>query len=186
MMMLEKLLAEKRPAVLKKWYEIILATYPDDTRKFLKSQKNRFANPVGQTISQGIEDIFQGLLHGIDTEETSAFLDNIIRIRAVQGFSPSQATAFIFDLKKVIRDEIGGEIRRQKTVLDEFLLLESRIDELGLLGFDIYMKCREKLYEIRANEMRRRTDRLLRKTDLFHELPEQGAESESPAYNNSE
>jgi hypothetical protein len=34
--------------------------------------------------------------------------------------------------------------------------LEDRIDEMALLAFDVFMRCREQLYEVRANEARRR------------------------------
>jgi hypothetical protein len=36
-------------------------------------------------------------------DTVSTFLDGIVRIRAVQNFAPSEAVAFIFHLKKVIR-----------------------------------------------------------------------------------
>jgi len=33
------------------------------------------------------------------------------------------------------------------------LELEQKIDDMSLLAFDIYMKCREKLYELKATEL---------------------------------
>jgi hypothetical protein len=41
--------------------------------------------------------------------------------------------------------------------LEELSRIERRIDQLGLLAFDIYMQCREKIYDLKANEMRART-----------------------------
>ncbi len=90
------LLLEKKSAILKRWFDVILESYPADTSNFLKKQKNRFANPVGYTISQGIEGLFGEILQGIDSEKGSPFLDNIIRIKAIQDFTPSQAISFIF------------------------------------------------------------------------------------------
>jgi hypothetical protein len=40
--------------------------------------------------------------------------------------------------------------------MEELSALETRIDRLALLAFDCYMKCREKIYEIRLGELRRR------------------------------
>jgi hypothetical protein len=52
----------------------------------------------------------------------------------------------------------------------ELLTLESRIDQLANASFDIFMKCREKLYEIRANELRNWTYRALQKTGFYKEV----------------
>lgn len=158
---------KKRSAILQRWFDVIVETYPVDTSSFLKSQQDRFANPVGAAISQGIEGIFDEILHqGMDTEKVSAFLDNIIRIRAVQDFSPSDALAFIFLLKKVVREEIKKELH-ESHIADELLTFESNIDDLALLSFDIYMKCREKVYEIKANEAKNGTFRLLQRANLI-------------------
>jgi hypothetical protein len=35
-------------------------------------------------------------------------------------------------------------------------LLDSRIDELALMAFDLYVKYRERIYEAKANEAKRR------------------------------
>lgn len=176
-MNLKDVLSEKRSAILKRWFDVIVETYPADTAVFLKNQKDRFANPVGAAISQGIENIFDELLQGGDIERVSPFLDNIIRIRAVQDFTPSRALDFIFLLKKVIREELGSEADKAP-VLGEMITLESRIDDLALLSFNIYMQCREKLYDIRANEVKSRTFRLLQRANLICDIQEQEPDSE--------
>jgi len=171
-MELKNLLLEKRADILKRWFDLILETYPPDTSNFLKRQNNRFTNPVGYTISQGIEGLFDELFQGTNSDKVPTFLDNIIRIRAVQDFSPPQAIGFIFLLKKVIREKLAREIGENK-ISEELLTLESRIDDLALLSFDIFMKCREKIYEIKANEVRNSVFRLLQRANLIYEIPEQ-------------
>jgi hypothetical protein len=104
-------------------------------------------------MSQGIETLYDELIHGMNSNKLSAALDAIIRIRSVQDFSPSQAIAFVPLLKRVIREELGGEIKDNQ-ILEELLPVELRIDQLALLAFDIYMKCREKIFEIRVNEVK--------------------------------
>jgi len=168
---LTNLLLQKRSTILQKWFHLILETYPADTQRFLKEQKNRFANPVGSTIFHGIEGLFEELLRGMDCEKLLPFLDNIIRIRAVQDFSPSQAIVFIPLLKKIIREELESEIRENR-LLEELLEFESRIDQLALQAFDIYMRCREKVYEIQAKELRNRSSKLLERINLIHEKRE--------------
>jgi hypothetical protein len=168
-MNLNGLLLKKRAEILKKWFDLIIETYPAETANFLKSQKNQFGNPVGHAILEGIEEIFDGLLGAPDTEKAAAYLDNIIRIRAVQDFSPSNALSFLFLLKRVIRAEIANDAR-EYSLLKELAAVESRIDELVNISFDIYMRCREKLYELKANEMRNWTYRLLKNTDMVKEF----------------
>ena len=170
-MRLNSLLTDKKASILEKWFDVIIESYPPDTSNFLKTQSNRFANPIGSTISKGIEDIFDELLRGLNKEKTSEFLDNLdnmVRIRAVQDFTPSQAVFFIFPLKRIIREELRVEIA-EKQLSDEILSLESTIDSLALSAFDIYMKCREKIYDIKANEVKRSTFRLLQMANLIND-----------------
>ncbi|HCZ11545.1 MAG TPA: hypothetical protein DHV16_04680, partial [Nitrospiraceae bacterium] len=90
-----ELLSEKKPAILKKWFDSILDTYPSETADFLKKQKDRFANPVGSTIYGGMDSLLNSLLSNDDADTISKYLDDIVRIRAVQDFTPSQSLAFI-------------------------------------------------------------------------------------------
>lgn len=149
---------------MERWFQLILETYPADTSRFLKQEKDRFINPVGYTISQEIEALYDELLQEMNFDKLAACLDNIIRIRAVQDFPPSQTIAFIFLLKKAIREELASEIAENR-VLEELLKFESKIDQLVLLALDIYMKCREKVFEIRVNEAKAERERVLKLLD---------------------
>ena len=171
-MSLEQHIRDKKKAILSKWFELTIGTYPEQTAQFLKSKKNQFANPIGYTLFKEIEPILDGLCKGVECNTLQPFLENIIRIRAIQDFSPSQALSFIFLLKEVIREEMEVEIQ-QGALGRELLDLESRIDELGLLSFNIFMKCREKIYDLKANELKNRTVRLLKRAKLVSEEPEE-------------
>ena len=171
-MKLKNLLNQKRSAILKRWFDLILESYPAETAQFFKNKKNRFSNPVGYTISQGVDSLFDEILQGIDTEKVSLFLDNIIRVRAIQDFTPSKAVSFIFLLKKVLREELDREIQENSNA-EELRTIESRIDDLALLAFDIFMKCREKIYELKAMQLNNQTYTLLKKAKLIVDLEEQ-------------
>jgi len=170
-MKLEKVLSQKSSLIQKKWVDQILETYPTDTRRFIKAQKDQFANPVGFTLSEGIGALFKAILQGTESEKAAPILDGIIRIRSVQEFSPSQAVGFIFPLKKILRAELKTEIRENQ-LYDDLHELESRIDDLALIAFDIFIMCREKIYEIRAREAKNQVSRLLLKKGLIAEIPE--------------
>ncbi|RJP67667.1 MAG: hypothetical protein C4532_14220 [Candidatus Abyssobacteria bacterium SURF_17] len=177
MMKLHDLLLQKRPAILEKWFQAALETYPADTSRFLRREKDRFANPVGHAISYGMEGLLDQLFDGNDSAKVSSLLDDIVRIRAVQDFSPSQAIGFIFTLKRIIRDVLQSEIRSGNASAEELFALEARIDSMALASFDIYMGCRETIYELKATQVKNATLKLLERTNLLTEMPEHEPDS---------
>jgi len=171
---LENSLSQKKAAILDTWYHLIMETYPADTSPVLKQEKDRFANPVEYTISQEIKVLYEGLLQNMESDRLSISLDNIIRIRSVQDFPPSQAIAFVFLLKKAIREVLADNIGKSQDYKN-LLEFEARIDELALLALDIYMRCREKVYEIRLNEIKAERERafgLLEISRVAYKRPE--------------
>jgi hypothetical protein len=169
-MRLNNLLAQRKTAIIKNWFALAVETYPPDTASFLKKQKDPFANPVGRTISIGLEALFNELLKEMDYEIITSFLDPIIRIRAIQNFSPAQAVSFIFLLKKAIRENIKKEVSEEQ-LFSELLLFESKIDQLAMIAFNLYMKCKEKIYDLKANEMRNSTYKAFKRAGLVREMP---------------
>jgi hypothetical protein len=158
-------LALHKNTIVEKWFARVMNTYPAETARFLRSQKDPFANPVGQTTFNGLNTVIGLLGTDLNTSAARAALDPIMRIRAIQDFSPAQATCFVFDLKGVIRAVIPPD--RQTT--SEMTMIERRIDELALIAFDIYMQCREKLYELKANEVKERTYKAFARAGLIKE-----------------
>ena len=170
---LDRLLSQKKAAILERWRLLILDTYPADGSRFFKQEKDRFANPIGSIISAGIESLYDELIGKMNPDRLSTCLDGIIRVRTVQDFSPSDAIAFIPLLKRVVREELGDEIKERR-LFEEILKFESRIDKIMLLTLDIYMKCREQIHEIRIKELKEERDgvlRLLARTNSKDEEP---------------
>jgi len=159
-MKLTDLIKEKQSDILNTWLNLIVSTYPENARGFLRNQKNRFANPVGSTLKQDTAVLIQALLMEADPETLSSSLDNIIKIRSVQEFTPSQAVSFIFLLKKAVIDELRDELQ-EYNLFGELQQIESEIDNLALLAFDSYQKSREELYLARAKELSRKTNIIL-------------------------
>jgi hypothetical protein len=170
-MSLRDLLRKRKTAVTENWLDRTLATYPSRTSAFLKQTKDRFANPVGHALTSGITAVFDDLLEGfedagvVSAERYCSHLDDIIKIRSVQEFAPSQAVSFVFLLKEAVREELQEELRDVELSV-ELARFEARIDQLALFSFDIYTKRREKLYELRVNEIKRTGFRLLKKANL--------------------
>lgn len=155
------LLRQKKATVLGRWSRMVCEAYPAETGAFLQARGDRFANPVGHTIARTTEAVYDALADGTDLADLSEPLEALVRIRAVQDFSPAQAVGFVFDLKQVIRQELDDEIQANGIVA-QLLPLESRIDEVALLAFDLYAQCRQQLYDLRIAEVKRQTQMLSR------------------------
>lgn len=136
-----------RETILEYWLERVLRMYPGQGAKFLAGERDPFRNPAGSTMRHALTVLLEELSAGMDRERTADALDAIVQIRAVQGLEPSQALEFLFQLKEIMRPDLAGPERE---------LVEARIDELALLAFDFYMKYRERTYQARTNEARRR------------------------------
>ena len=99
-----------------------------------------------------IQEIYAILTEGKDPGLMAKPLENIIKIRAVQDFTPSQSVSFVYLLKKIVRQELA---RDRKSSVEQASLaeLDGRIDQAALMAFDFYMECRERLHQIRTNEV---------------------------------
>jgi hypothetical protein len=171
-----ELLQKRQTAIKERWKDLIVGTYPADSRGFFLEQKNRFLNPVGGSLSRTVDALYDHLLEDESGNSPLADLEEFIRVRAVQDFEPSQAVGFILYLKQAIREQLP-EVLAAQPLSPELLSLESRIDRLVLQAFDFYMQSREKIYEIKSNEFRRRSYLALRRAQA--DLP--GFDSDTPA-----
>jgi len=158
------ILKSKRKAIVDRWMDLALQVYPQDSARFMRSEKDRFGNPVGRITREALETVFEGLVTGRAIEEIRGSLDEILRLRAVQDMPPSQAVGFVFLLKRAIHEELG-EVEADRAPSGDLTALHSGIDHLGLAAFDLFMQCREKIYDLRAREIRRRTASLLARAE---------------------
>ena len=163
---LNKFLTDNQKGICAQWTDAIIKTYPDEGAKFFSGSSNQFANPVGHTFRSNIEKIFMTLLRGGDVSECSTDLDGILRIRAVQGFAPSVALSFLPALKEIVHRELAktGRVQEMDEALHDWSV---RVDRLTMLGFDLYMACREVLWKQKANQLYSRTHKLLEKANLL-------------------
>lgn len=153
---LRELLADRKAAVVGRWLDRVLATYPADTGRFLRQTKDAFANPVGTTLAKELPVLYDAVVGSGDASGVGKSLEAVVRLRAVQDFTPSQAVAFVFLLKAAVRDELGEALRAPGR-LEEWDALESDIDAVALAAFDAFAANRERMCEIRINAMKKRT-----------------------------
>jgi len=150
---LADLLQKNGTAIKERWLDLTLASYRSDTAGFLLAQKDRFANPVGQTLAEETGAIVDGLFGEEDPGDLCLHLEEIIKIRAIQEFTPSEAVSFVFLLKDAIRGELAG-LLHEAGIQAELKEIEDRIDQMVLFSFDIFVKWREQVYSMRLREIR--------------------------------
>ena len=156
-MQLRELLETRRKAIVDRWTDLTLQVYPPDAARLMSREKDRFQNPVGHLTRKSLEELYDGLIAGRPANEMTEALDGIVRIRAVQDLSPSQAMGFLFLLTGAVRDELVDD-----DVSLELTALDSGVDRLALEAFDHYARCREQIHRLRQNEIRRQTSGLMK------------------------
>lgn len=141
--------AEKRRFIAECWIESIIRSYPAQSAQMLLREQDPFRNPVGHAFLEGVPVLCDELFDAMDERRIVPALENIVRIRAVQDFSAREAVEFVFLLKKILREQPCGRPEDAR----EF---EDRIDRMALTAFDLFMRCREDILEVRVSEVKRK------------------------------
>jgi hypothetical protein len=153
--MFSELLFKNKSEIVDNWIKLIFDTYASETTKFLNLEKDQFNNPVGFAATETANQLFDALtlIKDLNPGTVKPLLIDLIKIRAVQDFTPSQAVGFVLLIKDVVRKKINEEIKQHK-IYDDLLNFESKVDKAALIAFDLYSECREKVYKIHLNEVK--------------------------------
>lgn len=150
---LYKLLNKKKPQILSKWQPVALS-YANNAPVIAQKNKGRFSDPMSYVIIKNTEEILNWVIKAEKNMDLVIPLDEICKIKAIQDLKPREALSFIFFLKQIIREEIEDQSKINDWAV-ELWELDKRIDEVGLLAFDIYSECRTRIYDLRVNEIKR-------------------------------
>ena len=163
---LEQRITERSKELADKWADLILGTYPPETQAVWKSNRERFSNPVGHAIHTAATELIPLLLTWNDADAVALALTKLVKIRAVQDFSPSQALSFVFLFKKLLRQEFMKELAAQGA-LEELLAFETRVDNLAVIAFDLYVAARDQVQSMRVEEVKRAHTNIVRRANLM-------------------
>ncbi|WP_028575092.1 RsbRD N-terminal domain-containing protein [Desulfonatronovibrio hydrogenovorans] len=167
----DNLLEKNKSQIIDLWIRKFTDTYPDESARFFRDGAGQFANPVGHTFRVNLESIFDELFQESDPDRMGRLLDGIVRIRAVQGFRPSEAVCFVPMLRQAVWESCGREISRQG-LMPGWVDFLNRLEWLMNMSFDIYMSCRELLWKQKAEFMNSRTHKLLERANLLDKAVE--------------
>lgn len=152
-MNLSSVLSEKKREILESWISRVVSSYPEEAGRYFKGNKDQFSNPVGHTIAATCARVYDVLEKGQGLEELLPELEYFVRIRAVQTFTPSESIAFVYALKSEIK-KVCQTGDQASVSLEEWFAFEEKIDALAHTVFDLYVDCRERLYETRIREIK--------------------------------
>jgi rsbT co-antagonist protein RsbR len=115
-----------------------------------KSQSTRFLAELRKGAASGqLEDV-----QGREWSGIRELLEEVSRVRAVRGFTPSQTALFVFSLKEplftLLRDESNGNADR---LAAETLVATMLLDKLGLYTTEFFLKSREDVIARQQAEM---------------------------------
>ena len=172
----EKTLISQKKNILEKWFEATINTYPQETAKILNKSKNKFDNPVGIATHESLEGVIDMLLESmvqspdidINEESIEQALDSVIRIRAVQNFSASEAVGFVFELKDIVQNIVGKDIE-----LLSDRKFDRKVDQIALAAFNRFLKCRESIFLLKATEAKKITYSAFERAGLVEELKDE-------------
>jgi len=179
-MTLLKTLQNNKKDLLDKWLAAVFQTYPLETVGFMRRNTDQFENPVRHKTTEAASHIVDALLQDkLDTEEVEPWLDEMVRLRAVQEFTPARAVGIVFLLKGIIRKMVAHELKNMEQAR-ELLQFESKIDSLALISFDIYSKCRQQLFELRVKEVKNSQASLLRRAKMIVDTSAEDTDPTNP------
>ncbi len=157
------ILTSKKDDILKAWLDKLFASYPLESAGFLRTGTDTFSNPVGFTTKITTSTLLDAVLgEDADPAAVHAALEKLMHMRAIQEMPPAQAVGALYLLKEILRTRAMPEIRKNTGLLDEYLTVESRIDSLALLALDMYTASREKVFQLRVEELKRSQSQVLR------------------------
>lgn len=142
---MENALPSGQSAIVEQWLDEIGKTYPAAEAPFLR-EADCFRSPVAHAFRENAAIVVDAVVFGDDWKRATQALGEIVRVRAVQGFRPEEAGAFIEPLKTIAR-----------TALQDAPDADRRIDRLVKLAVDLHVACRRRIDEIAAREAARRT-----------------------------
>ncbi len=170
-----ELFRQKKSEVVNRWAESVFKSYPLETTGFLRTQKDDFANPVGEittTVGNYMFDAAAGE-HILEDRLTLA-LERFVKVRSVQEFTPSQGLGVLFMFKQLFREAFLEECIKNGNV-SAYLEAESRIDTLCLMAFEMYVSSRETIAQMRITEIRNGHSQIVRLAQRHGLVPKEMA-----------
>ncbi len=152
---------QEKPEILREWYEIVIDSFPQKSRRIITLNEDRFTNPMGYTLHEGMQQILETVVSQSSPADLDEALGKIIKVKAIQDKQPNDGLEFLFALKKVIR-QYGNAFSENFTENRALFEVEDLIDLIILKAHLIFVESREKISELKVREVEKKTHMLRR------------------------
>jgi hypothetical protein len=142
---MHEILKQKKQAVLAEWIR------QGEGNTLGKQKPHPVFNPVSHIIHTEWEQFYDAMIEEKDL--SGELFSETLRLRAVQQMLPSAALLFVNNLKYILREKIYHD------PIDKINLkqseLEDKLDKVLMESFDLYMKFRESIFNLKIEEHKR-------------------------------
>lgn len=152
---------QEKLEIFRLWYQTMLDSFPRKSRGLITINQDRFTNPMGYTLYEGMRQILETVVNLSPIEELDEALGKIIKVKAIQEKQPNDGLDFLFALKKIIRarcDALSGQFTENEALFE----MEDQIDSIILKAHVIFVESREKISQLKVSEVEKRTHMLRR------------------------
>ncbi len=168
---------EDKKILLTKWTDFFYKAYPLGSTGFVRSSTDEFANPVGHITTTSLDLLLDAVIgQSVDPQKVQDALVELIQLRAIQKMSPSQAVGPLVQLKKIIKEDVfsicvkeNKELKGLNKLFDEYFIMEARVDSLFLMALDLYAAHKERVFNLRVEEVHRSQSQIVRWAKLDEE-----------------
>ena len=158
---LEQFLTNQRESMIQRWTEGVFSLYPMEAQPLLKKKKSPFLNPLAHTLASSIVGLYDELIGDTDPEKLAPHLEAVIKAISLQGGLPSTSLSFMFVFKRTLKAAlVEAELFAQ--LRDEYDQAIDLIDQIIRISIDILVKTREAVYQLKVDEMERKTHSLIK------------------------
>ena len=151
-----------REALLKQWLNQSLEMYPEQSRALMQQNLDTFSNPIPGVLAQGL-DLLLGDLCGEEGACPEKALTELGRLLGVQEMPPSECLGFLFALKPLLTKMASRKGWKEGFKTEELIEFGLWIEQRTLGLFDQYMEHRERIYQLKGDEVKQRNYMLLRR-----------------------
>lgn len=169
MLFIEKAKADKA-TLLQKWVDMLYCAYPLGSSGFVRTSKDNFTNPIGFVTQTSLNILYDAIIgDDVDPAKVSAALTELVQLRAIQNMTPSKAVGPLTQLKSLLKQEVlsvcmkeNKDSKMLEKLFDEYFIVDTRIDTLFLMALDLYSGNREKVFNLRVEEIHRSQSQVVR------------------------
>jgi hypothetical protein len=150
-------IAKNSQVLSENWFKWMINHYPEPSKKYLLKIDQPFTNPVGYNIYTNLNKLMELLSKNeIDSKEFDEALEEILKIRTVQGIDHWQA----INIFEYLWDKFIEEAPKISTI-EEIVNSVDYYQALLSKSLNIFVEIKEKIAEIQKNEIRNRYGNIL-------------------------